>query len=186
MGILNSGGCNINSIIFALNSIGCSDVIIVKSENEFNECDKIIIPGVGHARVAMDLLRSQNLIEVLKSTEKPVLGICLGMQIMFDYSSEGDVECLGIMAGRVVRLPQNLLAPQMGWNQLIGGKYDGKFVYFANSYYAAPCLDTLSFVEYENLKIAAIVKKDNFFGCQFHPEKSGIVGQKILREFISL
>ncbi len=183
IGILNSGGCNINSIIFALNNIGINDIIIVKQENEFESCDKIIIPGVGHAKTAMKLLHLQNLVKALKSTKKPVLGICLGMQIMFDYSAEGDVECLGIISGKIIRLPKEVNSPQMGWNKLKGGKHDGEFVYFANSYYLPARHDVLSYVEYENLKITAIIKKDNFLACQFHPEKSGVVGINILKEF---
>jgi glutamine amidotransferase len=186
IGILNSGGCNFNSITFALNRLGVDDVRIVKSEQEFLECDKIIIPGVGHAKVAMELLKLQNLIEVVKSTNKPVLGICLGMQIMFESSKEGEVDCLGILKGKVIHFPQNVTAPQMGWNRLMGGKYDSEFVYFANSYFTFPQENTLSYVDYENLKVAAIIQKNNFFGCQFHPEKSGVVGQKILEDFINL
>jgi imidazole glycerol-phosphate synthase subunit HisH len=184
IGILNSGGCNINSITFALNRLGVSDVVVVKLVKEFEECDKIIIPGVGHAKVAMGLLWEQNLFEVVKTTNKPVLGICLGMQIMFDYSAEGEVECLGVVPGRIIHLPKNITAPQMGWNRLIGGDYDRGFVYFANSYFIEVQENTESYVEYEGIKVAAIIRKNNFFGCQFHPEKSGVIGQKILQEFI--
>lgn len=186
IGILNSGGCNINSIIFALNRLNIDDVIIVKSAAEFGLCDKIIIPGVGHAKTAMNLLKSQNLIEVVKSTTKAVLGICLGMQIMFNFSQEGEVECLKIFDEEVIKLPQEILSPQMGWNRLIGGKYNDEFVYFANNYYIKPQENTLSYVEYFDIKIAAMINKNNFFGCQFHPEKSGLAGQKILRDFLML
>ena len=184
IGILNSGGYNTNSIKFALNRIGIDDIIVVKSEEQFEKCNKIIIPGVGHAKNAMDLLKSQNLIECIISTTKPVLGICLGMQIMFKHSQEGNVDCLNIFAESVIKLPNNVRVPQMGWNKLINGVYSNQFVYFANSYYVAVNKYTQSFVDYEGIELSAIVKKNNFIGCQFHPEKSGNIGEKILNDFI--
>jgi len=123
IGILNSGGYNINSIKFALNRLSIKGIIIIKSPSEFDICDKIIIPGVGHAKTAMDLLDKQGLIESIKNTIKPVLGICLGMQVMFKYSDEGNTDCLGIFDGNIIRLPKNIRAPQMGWNKLINGKW---------------------------------------------------------------
>jgi glutamine amidotransferase len=184
IGILNSGGYNINSIKFALNRLKIDDVVIIKSPEEFEKCDKIIIPGVGHAKTAMDLLHSQGLIECVKNTIKPVLGICLGMQIMFNFSEEGYVDCLGIFDGKIVKLPENVRIPQMGWNKLVNGKYEDEFVYFANSYYATISEYTESYIDYENIKISAIVRMNNFVGCQFHPEKSGKVGEKILSDFL--
>lgn len=186
VGILNSGGCNLNSVIFALNRIGVDDIMIVKTPREFDLCGKIIVPGVGHAKTAMDLLNMQNLAECIKNTAKPVLGICLGMQIMCSFSQEGDTECLGIFSQSAVRLPEDAVVPQMGWNRLLGGKYGGEFVYFANSYYIPFCEYTESHVEYGGVDVSAIVRKDNFFGCQFHPEKSGAIGSRILNDFISL
>lgn len=184
IGILNSGGYNINSIQFALNRLSFDDVVIIKSKEEFAKCDKIIIPGVGHAKTAMDLLDKQGLIECVKNTKKPTLGICLGMQIMFEYSEEGDVICLGIIKGNIIKLPSNIRTPQMGWNKLFNGKYNDEFVYFAHSYYSRISDYTRSYVDYEGIKISAIVEKDNFIGCQFHPEKSGIIGIKILSDFL--
>ena len=186
IGILNSGGFNFNSIKFALNRLGVFDVGIVKSPDEFDICEKIIIPGVGHAFVAMEMIESQNLGNCIKNTKKPVLGICLGMQIMFEKSAEGSVDCLRIFEGEIVKIPDGVRSPQMGWNKIIGGKYDGNFVFFANSYYS-PIIDyTESFVEYFGVEISAIVQKNNFLGCQFHPEKSGVIGEKILNDFINL
>jgi glutamine amidotransferase len=184
IGILNSGGYNINSIKFALNRLNFDDVLIVKSKEEFEKCNKIIIPGVGHAKTAMDLLDKQGLIECIKNATKPVLGICLGMQIMLKSSEEGNVYCLGIFDSKIIKLPKNVRTPQMGWNQLINGKYNAEFVYFANSYYAPIFKYTKSYVDYEGVKISAMIKKDNFVGCQFHPEKSGKVGEKILSDFL--
>lgn len=184
VGILNSGGYNINSIKFALNRLAIDDIVIVKSIKEFEECNKIIIPGVGHAKTAMDLLNEQHLINCIKNSKKITLGICLGMQVMFQSSEEGSINCIGIFDQRVIKLPNNVRIPQMGWNKIINGKYNNEFVYFANSYYAPISKYTQSYVEYEGVQISCIVKKDNFFGCQFHPEKSGKVGEKILIDFL--
>ena len=159
----------------------------------------------------MSLLSSQDLIECIKNTKKPTMGICLGMQIMFERSAEGDVNCIGIFKNKIIKLPNNIRIPQMGWNKLLYaseasvvslsfmerlgevGKVDSKtedqkkinkFVYFANSYYAPIGDYTINYVDYEGIKISAMVQKDNFFGCQFHPEKSGKVGEEILDSFI--
>lgn len=186
IGILNSGGYNINSIKFALNRLDIFDIDIVKNEKEFAQCDKIIIPGVGHAKTAMNVLNEQNLAICIKDTKKPLLGICLGMQIMFEFSEEGSVNCLNIFDEKIIKLPTNVKIPQMGWNKILNGKYQNEFVYFANSFYLPISKYTQSYVDYEGIKISAIIKKDNFFGCQFHPEKSGKIGEKILKDFINL
>ena len=185
IGILNSGGYNINSIRFALERFGVKNIIIVKNKSEFDICDKIIIPGVGNAKVAMEMLQKQNLIDCIKSTQKPVLGICLGMQIMCDFSEEFDTKCLGIFDEKVVHLPANLVAPQMGWNCIENGKYQGKFVYFCNNFYVPVCKNTIAFVDYFGTKISAIIQKNNFTGMQFHPEKSGKVGEKMLEDWLN-
>ena len=186
IGILNSGGYNINSIRFALERLGQNDIIIVKNKSEFDACDKIIIPGVGNAKVAMEMLRNQNLIESIKSTQKPVLGICLGMQILCDFSQEFDTKCIGIFDEKVVHLPENLVSPQMGWNGIENGKYQGEFVYFCNNFYVPVCKNTTAFVDYFGTKISAIIQKNNFTGMQFHPEKSGKVGERILEDWLKM
>ena len=184
IGILNSGGYNINSIRFALERLGQNDISIVKNKSEFDACDKIIIPGVGNAKVAMEMLQKQNLIECIKSTQKSVLGICLGMQILCNFSQEFDTKCLGIFDEKVVHLPADLVAPQMGWNCIENGKYKGEFVYFCNSFYVPVCKNTTAFVDYFGTKISAIIQKDNFTGMQFHPEKSGKVGEEMLEDWL--
>ena len=184
IGILNSGGHNINSIRFALERFGVNDIVIVKNKCEFDVCDKIIIPGVGNAKIAMEMLQKQNLIDCIKSTQKPVLGICLGMQIMCDFSEEFDTKCLGIFDEKVVHLPADLVAPQMDWNCFENGKYQGEFVYFCNNFYVPVCKNTTAFVDYFGAKISAIIQKDNFTGMQFHPEKSGKVGEEILKDWL--
>ena len=107
IGILNSGGYNINSIRFALERLGQNDISIVKNKSEFDACDKVIIPGVGNAKIAMEMLQKQNLIDCIKSTQKPVLGICLGMQIMCNFSQEFDTKCIGIFDEKVIHLSEN-------------------------------------------------------------------------------
>ena len=184
IGILNSGGHNINSIRFALERFGVNDIVIVKNKCEFDVCDKIIIPGVGNAKIAMEMLQKQNLIECIKLTQKQVLGICLGMQIMCNFSEEFDTKCLGIFDEKVVHLPANVVAPQMGWNCIENGKYQGEFVYFCNSFYVPVCKNTTALVDYFGTKISAIIQKDNFTGMQFHPEKSGKVGEEILKDWL--
>lgn len=184
LGILNSGGYNLNSIRFACNRIGLTDIRIINSNAEFETCDKIIIPGVGHAKNAMNLLNSKNLTECVLNTNKPVLGICLGMQIMCQFSEEGSIECIGIFEEDVLALPKHCISPQMGWNKMTNGKYQTEYVYFANSYYLPKSQYTQSYVDYENIQMSAIIQKNNFIGCQFHPEKSGIIGEKILTDFI--
>lgn len=185
IGILNSGGYNINSISFALKRLGVNDIIIVQNKDEFDTCDKIIIPGVGNAKVAMEMLQKQNIINCIKSTKKPVLGICLGMQIMCKFSAEFNTKCLGIFDETVEHLPTNLVSPQMGWNCIENGKYKGEFVYFCNNFYVPVCKNTTAFVDYCGVKISAIIKKDNFMGMQFHPEKSGKVGEKMLNDWLN-
>ena len=184
IGILNSGGYNINSIRFALERLGQTGISIVKNKSEFDACDKIIIPGVGNAKVAMAMLQKQDLIECIKSTKKPVLGICLGMQILCDFSQEFDTKCIGIFDEKVIHLSENLVSPQMGWNCIEDGKYQGEFVYFCNNFYVPVCKNTTAFVDYFGTKISAIIQKNNFTGMQFHPEKSGKVGAKILLNFL--
>ncbi len=184
IGILNSGGYNINSIRFALERLGINDVIIVQNKDKFDICDKNIIPGVGNAKVAMEMLKEQNLIDCIKTTQKQVLGICLGMQIMCDFSQEFNTKCLGIFDEKVIHLPARLISPQMGWNCFENGKYQGEFVYFCNNFYVPICKNTTAFVDYYGTKISAIIQKNNFTGMQFHPEKSGKIGEKMLLDWL--
>lgn len=184
IGIIDSCGYNINSIKFCLNRLNQNDIIIVNNEKDFLICDKIILPGVGSANIAMKKLQDNNLIDVILNCKKPVLGICLGMQIMCDFSQEFNTKCIGIFNENVIHLPENLVSPQMGWNCFENGKYKGEFVFFCNNFYVPICKNTTAFVDYFGTKISAIIQKDNFTGMQFHPEKSGKVGEKILLDWL--
>ena len=184
IGILNSGGYNINSIRFALERLGVNDIVIVKNKSDFDDCDRIIIPGVGNAKVAMEMLQKQDLIDTIKFTQKPVLGICLGMQIMCNFSQEFNTKCIGIFDEKVVHLPDGLVSPQMGWNCMENGTYKMDFVYFCNNFYLPICQNTIAVVDYYGTKISAIIQKNNFTGMQFHPEKSGEVGEKLLANWL--
>ncbi|ASB48493.1 imidazole glycerol phosphate synthase subunit HisH [Alkalitalea saponilacus] len=162
------------------------------------KADKVIFPGVGEASTTMKHLNETGLADLIKTLTQPVLGICLGMQLMGSQSEEGDVNCLGIFDEKVKKFqlpdpnPQNLKIPQMGWNQITDLKSDlfdasleGKYVYFVHSYYVALGNDTAATTNYIHPYSSAL-QRDNFFATQFHPEKSGPVGEKILKNFLKL
>ncbi|MBN1233897.1 MAG: imidazole glycerol phosphate synthase subunit HisH [Candidatus Coatesbacteria bacterium] len=190
--IVNSGGVNISSVQFALKRLGY-DSKFTEDLREIRNADRIILPGVGSAGNAMKILSRYSLSEYLTETSKPVLGICLGMQIMFEYSEENETNCLGIFKGKLKEFRKENDMPQihMGWNnleilkksRLLENIPDDSFFYFIHKYYvevdenssASSCYSTI---------FSAVVEKDNFFGCQFHPEKSGKAGSKILENFI--
>ena len=190
--LINSGGANLSSIKFALERLGWKTILTADKEIIKN-AQKLILPGVGNAQYAMKLLNELDLINLIKSLTQPVLGICLGMQLLFNHSEESNTDCLGIINQNVIKLPQskNFPIPHMGWNSivinndnpLLDGIKDGDYCYFVHSYYAPKGINTLAHCEYSD-SISAVVQKDNFYGCQFHPEKSSDVGNKILRNFL--
>lgn len=191
--IIDSGGANIASIQFALERLGASSVL-TSDAALIRSADKVILPGVGTANHAMQKLAELNVIEIIKKLTQPVLGICLGMQLLYDCSEEGNVDSLGIIAGKIKKFASgnNLTIPHMGWNTLqikpstlFEGIKNNSYVYFVHSYCAPVTEDTSSVTEYGEA-FSASVEKNNFYGVQFHPERSGEVGQKILENFLSI
>ncbi len=193
--IIDYNAGNIRSVDFALKRLGVNSEI-TNDINKIEKADKVIFPGVGEASSAMAYLKKYKLDEVIRGLKQPVLGICIGLQLMCSHSEEGDVECIGIFDEKV-KLFDNmekkaLKVPQMGWNtinnvkgSLFDNSLEGNYVYFVHSYYAETGKNTVAETTYVN-PFSAALQRDNFFATQFHPEKSGPVGAKILKNFIEL
>ena len=186
----NSG--NTGSIANALERLG-EKYCITSNKEEIKKAKKIIFPGVGRASSAMDELKKKDLIEIIKNIKVPFLGICLGMQLLLPYSEEGNVKCLDIISGEVKKFTV-LKVPQIGWNNVKYVKNDpifenipqDSFFYFVNSYYVETKSDCeLGFTNY-GIDFTSVIKKDNFYGVQFHPEKSGKIGEQLLIKFLKL
>ncbi len=191
IGIINYGAGNLASVINTIDKLGYKTEIIKQPEQLIN-VDKIIIPGVGHAGRAMQNLNESGLANALKSTQKPTLGICLGMQLLGNFSDEGNTECLGVMNFDVKKLDINLKTPHMGWNRieiapnpLFKGIPNDTWVYFVHSYYVTQNENSIAECNYET-SVCAAVNRGNFWGVQFHPEKSGEYGIQIIKNFIEL
>lgn len=187
---------NIYSVVNALRRMGIEPTLTDDAEL-LKKADKVLFPGQGHAGKAMDYLRARRLDEVIKDLKQPVFGICVGQQLLCKHSEEGDTSCIGIFDAEVKRFqPQRHeeKVPCMGWNQLFDLKsplYAGfdnspnPYVYFVHSYYVPVCEETIATADYI-LPYSASMHKDNFYACQFHPEKSGKVGEQILKNFLEL
>ncbi|MBP5306546.1 MAG: imidazole glycerol phosphate synthase subunit HisH [Paludibacteraceae bacterium] len=182
---------NIRSLSYALERIGV-EAVVTDDERVLRSADKVIFPGVGEASSAMSYLRERKLDEVLRSLTQPFLGICLGLQLMCAHSEEGDVDCLGIFPQNVKAFPPEMKVPQIGWNNLkelrsplFKGLDETSYVYFVHGYYAELGEGTIARANYI-LDYSAALHRDNFYATQFHPEKSGRVGDRILRNFIEL
>jgi glutamine amidotransferase len=189
--IIDYGAGNIKSIQFALKHLGI-DAILSNNIDEIIGADKIIFPGVGEASSAMKMLKRSGLDKVIPSLKQPVLGICLGMQLMCKFSEEGNTKGLGIFNVAVKRFSNSVKVPQMGWNvifdlksNLFKGIKEKEFMYLVHSFYAENCEEAIALTDYE-ITYASALQKDNFYGVQFHPEKSGIEGSRILKNFIEL
>ena len=192
--IVDSIGSNLASLIFALNRIG-SSFEITDEIDVINKASHIILPGVGAAKNAMTKLKQRKLIDEISKLTKPTLGICLGMQIFMEASDEDDAKCLGVISNtcRPFENNRDYPVPHMGWNKvrfnrdsvLTKNLKDDDYYYFVHSYYVPICSETIGVSSYP-IEFSAVVQKDNFFGTQFHPEKSGLSGSKILQNFISL
>jgi glutamine amidotransferase len=192
--IIANGGANIASLRFALDRLGASSQLTADVD-ELRRAPRVILPGVGAAADAMERLHALGLASVIPTLTQPVLGICLGMQLLFEGSEEGDTECLGIFPARVIRFPdrQGFPVPHMGWNQVVPqpgssltrGLGDDAYVYFVHSY-AAPVGPWTEAVTDYGGEFSAIVRHANFHGAQFHPERSSRAGQRLLANFLAL
>lgn len=194
LAIIDSGGANIASVRFALQRLG-TDPVFTADQAVIERAQRVILPGVGAAGAAMRHLREQGLVDCIRGLRQPVLGICLGMQLLFESSAEDDVECLGIIPGRLRRFePQpGLRVPHMGWNTapaqrddpLLGGLEDEPWFYFVHSFYAPTGPATIAACRH-GVEFSAMVQQDNFRGAQFHPERSARAGAQVLKNFLEL
>jgi glutamine amidotransferase len=195
--IIKYNAGNIESVNNALSRLGIS-AEVTDDTDQIRNADKVIFPGVGEASTTMEYLRKHKLDELIVSLKQPVLGICLGLQLMCSHTEEGDTKCLGIFDEKVVRfIPKSgqefiTKVPHMGWNAITGLKGDiftrdmeNKYVYFVHSFYAGLGRHTAATCNYIN-PFSAALQKNNFYATQFHPEKSGDIGAKILENFINL
>lgn len=193
--IIKYNAGNIYSVYCAVTRLG-AEAVITDNLDEIQSADKVIFPGVGEARAAMEYLNEHGLSDVIRNLKQPVLGICIGMQLMCKHSEEGDVDCLNIFDVPVVRFnpeDKELRVPQVGWNQirsfgdcpLYKGISEEDFVYYVHSYHVPICPWTIAQTDYDGLYSASL-HKDNFWATQFHPEKSGSVGEKIIANFLNM
>ena len=194
LAIIDSGGANIASLQLAIERLGVP-ANLTTDPDQLRRATHVILPGVGAAADCMMRLRTAGLVDVIRGLQQPLLGICVGMQLLFESSEEGDVECLGVLPGRVRRLSNrgNLPVPHMGWNQLefsqtsplLSDIREGDYVYFVHSYAAPVSQATLATTTYGD-KFSAVVQQGNVYGAQFHPERSARIGAQLLRNFVSL
>ena len=189
--IINYGAGNIQSIKFAFERLGVH-AILSDDADVIKAADKVIFPGVGEASSAMQKLKESGLDRLIPQLKQPVLGICLGMQLMCKSTEEGHTKGLGIFDVDVKRFSNTVKVPQMGWNTINNLQSDlfkdikeNEFMYLVHSFYAEQCKDTIATTNYE-VEYASALQKDNFYGVQFHPEKSSLAGEQILRNFINL
>ena len=192
--IIDYDAGNINSVINAFKRLNV-DVTLTNDKNKILSADRVILPGVGHAAKAMQELSNRNLCEVIKEIQVPLLGICLGMQLLMTNSEEGNTDCLDIIPGKIMRiipLQENIKVPHIGWNKVhstnkskLMASMPQEYFYFSNSYYLQVnhyCIGTTFYGE----SFVSMINKDNFFGVQFHPEKSGKAGEYLLENFLRL
>ncbi|QNN76522.1 imidazole glycerol phosphate synthase subunit HisH [Pseudoxanthomonas mexicana] len=190
--LVDAGGSNIGSVRYALQRLGM-DAELTGDAATIRAADRVILPGVGAAAVCMARLRELNLVDVLRTLDRPLLGVCVGVQLLFAHSEEDDTPCLGLLPGRVRKLhaAPGIRVPHMGWNtlqwrrggSLVEGIADGDHAYFVHSYAAAVDDDCLCSSEHGQ-RFAAVVQRGNVAGAQFHPERSGAVGARLLKNFI--
>ncbi|MDP4601095.1 MAG: imidazole glycerol phosphate synthase subunit HisH [Polaribacter sp.] len=189
--IIDYGAGNIKSIQFAFKRLGV-DAVLSNTIDEIKAADKVIFPGVGEASSAFKMLQESGLDVVIPTLKQPVLGICLGMQLMCNSSEEGNTKGLGIFDVDVKKFSNTVKVPQMGWNvikdlksDLFTGIKENEFMYLVHSFYAESCDEAIATSDYD-IEYASALQKDNFYGVQFHPEKSSIAGEQILKNFLEL
>ena len=188
--IIDYGAGNVKSVQFALERLGYT-AICTNDLNAIQKADKVIFPGVGEAQSAMHEIKKFGLDKLIPLLKQPVLGICLGMQLMCEHSEENDTDCLGIFPIEVKKFNVDLKVPHIGWNQIVdlkGHLFDqvseAAYVYYVHSYYIPINEYSIANTDYE-IKYSGAIHKDNFYACQFHPEKSGDIGEQILKNFIN-
>lgn len=194
LAIIDNGGANIASLRFALERLGIAAVLTTDAK-VLREATHVLLPGVGAAADCMDRLRAAGLVDTIRALTQPLLGVCVGMQLLFEQSAEGNVQCLGLLPGRVKRLDDQsgLTIPHIGWNQLefvkrtplLADIEPGAHVYFVHSYCAPVSDATVAQCTYGE-SFSAIVQRDNVYGAQFHPERSARAGSVLLRNFLRL
>lgn len=194
VGLIDAGGANLGSVLFALERLEC-DVRMVREPHQLAGVDRVILPGVGAAAEGMRRLHAQGLVQPLRELQVPMMGICLGMQLLFERSEEGEVECLGLLPGVVRRLHPavGVRVPHMGWNKLLAlresplldGVPAGSSAYFVHSYAAPVTSDTVAACHHGGL-FTAVVQRGRLCGAQFHPERSADPGARILRNFLEI
>jgi glutamine amidotransferase len=191
--LIDYGAGNVASVANALSELG-HNFTITNKENEICMADKVIFPGVGEASFAIKQLHKLNLYSFLRIIKRPILGVCLGLQLMADFSTEGNITCLGIFPGNVLKFdPEKVKVPHMGWNdihfkkesKLFAGIKEGERFYYANSYYL-PVNEFTTSYSTNSIDFAASMEKDNYYGVQFHPEKSSDAGLRVLKNFVEL
>ena len=188
--IIDYGAGNTQSVKYALKRLGCEGVLTSDKEVISNS-DKVIFPGVGQASSAMNKLQSEGLDLLIPNLKQPVLGICLGMQLMCNFSEEGNTECLKIFNSKVKKFDNSLKVPQIGWNTIFDLKTSlfnsvdqNEYMYLVHSYYVPVLTNTVATSNY-GINYSTAIKKNNFTGVQFHPEKSGSKGEIVLKNFIT-
>lgn len=194
LAIIDSGGANIGSVMHALKRLGAEPVFTADAAT-IRSSDRVLLPGVGAAGAAMSRLEELGLVQCIRELKQPVLGICLGMQLLFEASDEDDTQCLGIIPGRLQKITpaEGIRVPHMGWNTtttvsddpLLAGLSDQPWFYFVHSYFAPIGPDTLATCLHGE-EFAAIVRRGNFCGAQFHPERSARGGARLLANFLEL
>jgi imidazole glycerol-phosphate synthase subunit HisH len=189
--IIDYGAGNVQSVLFALERLGFEG-IVTNDWNTIKSADRVIFPGVGEASSAMKMLVDSGLDVLIPTLKQPVLGICLGMQLMCKHSEEGNTNGLGIFDVNVVKFSNEVKVPQMGWNTIYNLKSslftsikENEFMYLVHSFYAPISENTIATTNYE-LAYSTALQRNNFYGVQFHPEKSGIFGEQILKNFLNL